>query len=280
MAPSGQVALHDPQTLYEQWEGAQWNPWDVDLADDHEHWRRLGDDDRGLILWALSSLLVAEERIATKFASLVMAYDSEEEGSFLATQQVDEVRHLQFYSRFQNEVIADPETIGAHVARAREQLSDAFRAIFDEGLVGAHERLARDPSDAAAKVDFVTTYHMVIEGTLGVTAFHFITQYLEREGLLPGFVAGYSQIAADEQRHLAYGTWFLREAVAADEALRERVRETLRALLPAVATALTPPDREGTDWEALGAGGEEIREFAVNGLSRRLNIVGVPLASL
>jgi ribonucleoside-diphosphate reductase beta chain len=280
MAPNGQVALHEPQTLYEQWEGAQWNPWDVDLADDHEHWRRLGDDDRGLILWALSSLLVAEERIATKFASLVMAYDSEEEGSFLATQQVDEVRHLQFYSRFQNEVIADPETIGAHVARAREQLSDAFRAIFDEGLVGAHERLARDPSDAAAKVDFVTTYHMVIEGTLGVTAFHFITQYLEREGLLPGFVAGYSQIAADEQRHLAYGTWFLREAVAADEALGERVRETLRALLPAVATALTPPDREGTDWEALGAGGEEIREFAVNGLSRRLNIVGVPLASL
>jgi ribonucleoside-diphosphate reductase beta chain len=280
MAPSGQVALHDPQTLYEQWEGAQWNPWDVDLADDHEHWRRLGDDDRGLILWALSSLLVAEERIATKFASLVMAYDSEEEGSFLATQQVDEVRHLQFYSRFQNEVIADPETIGAHIARAREQLSDAFRAIFDEGLVGAHERLARDPSDAAAKVDFVTTYHMVIEGTLGVTAFHFITQYLEREGLLPGFVAGYSQIAADEQRHLAYGTWFLREAVAADEALGVRVRETLRAKLPAVATALTPPDREGTDWEALGAGGEEIREFAVNGLSRRLNIVGVPLASL
>jgi ribonucleoside-diphosphate reductase beta chain len=280
VAANGQPALHDPQALYEQWEGAQWNPWDVDLAADHEHWAKLGGDDRGLILWALSSLLVAEERIATKFASLVMAYDTEEEGSFLATQQVDEVRHLQFYNRFQNEVIAEPETIGAHVARARESLSDAFRTIFDEGLVGAHERLARDPSDAGAKVDFVTTYHMVIEGTLGVTAFHFITQYLEREGLLPGFVAGYSHIAADEQRHLAYGTWFLREAVGADIALADRVRETLRQLLPAVATALTPPDREGTDWEALGADADEIREFAVNGLSRRLNVVGVPLASL
>jgi ribonucleoside-diphosphate reductase beta chain len=280
MPADGKVALHDPQTLYEQWEGAQWNPWEVDLSSDRDNWLQLGDADRGLILWALSSLLVAEERIATKFASLVMAYDTEEEGSFLATQQVDEVRHLQFYNRFQNEVIAAPEAIGAHVTLARERLSDAFRAIFDEALVGAHVRLARDPSDAAAKVDFVTTYHMIIEGTLGVTAFHFITRYLEREGLLPGFVSGYGHIASDEQRHLAYGTWFLREAVEADPALGDRVRETLRSLLPAVATSLTPPDREGTDWEALGAGAEEIREFAVNGLSRRLNIVGVPLGTL
>jgi ribonucleoside-diphosphate reductase beta chain len=280
MSSNGKPSLHDPQTLYEQWEGAQWNPWDIDLSRDQDDWQKLDDDDRGLILWALSSLLVAEERIATKFASLVMAYDSEEEGSFLATQQVDEVRHLQFYNRFQNEVIAAPETIGAHVIRAREQLSDAFRTIFDEGLVGAHERLARDPSDAAAKVDFVTTYHMVIEGTLGVTAFHFITQYLEREGLLPGFVDGYSHIAADERRHLAYGTWYLREAVETDGALGDRVRETLRNLLPAVATSLTPPDRGGTDWEALGAGAGEIGEFAVDGLSRRLKIVGVPLDTL
>jgi hypothetical protein len=58
------------------------------------------------------------------------------------------------------------------------------------------------------------------------------------------------------------------------------VRATLRSLLPAVAEALTPPDREGTDWDALGASADEIRDFAISGLSRRLNIVGVPLDSL
>src|SRR5437660_12296137 len=140
MSSNGRLALHDPQTLYEQWERAQWNPWDVDLSRDREHWQRLGDEDRGLILWALSSLLVAEERIATKFASLVMAYDSEEEGSFLATQQVDEVRHMQFYARFRNEVIADRRAIAAHVERARELLGDSFAVIFDQQLVGAHDR--------------------------------------------------------------------------------------------------------------------------------------------
>jgi ribonucleoside-diphosphate reductase beta chain len=240
----------------------------------------MGGEDRSLVFWALSSLMVAEERITTKFSGLVGAYGSEEEATFLATQQVDEARHMQFYARFQDEVVADPAAISGHVARARELLSPAFGTIFDEALVQAHERLVANPGDAAAKVEFVTTYHVVIEGTLGLTAFNFIVRYLERQSLLPGFVEGYSKIHHDEQRHIGYGTWFLRDAVAKDPGLAENVRGILRSLLPAVAEALTPPDREGTDWDALGASSGEIREFAVSGLSRRLNIVGVPLDSL
>ncbi len=272
--------LYDPQTLYRHWEDAQWSPFAIDLSGDRAQWEGMSGDDRSLILWALSSLMVAEERITTKFSGLVGAYGTEEEATFLATQQVDEARHMQFYARFQDEVVADPQAIGDHVERARAQLSPAFSAIFDEALVQAHERLVANPSDAGAKVDFVTTYHMVIEGTLGLTAFNFIVRYLERESLLAGFVEGYSKIHHDEQRHIAYGTWFLREAVAADRALGDNVRDTLRSLLPAVAESLTPPDREGTDWDALGASSQEIREFALSGLTRRLNIVGVPLDSL
>jgi ribonucleoside-diphosphate reductase beta chain len=274
------VHLHDPQTLYRQWEERQWSPFDIDLAADRDQWRGMAGEDRDLVFWALSSLMVAEERITTKFAGLVMAYGSEEEATFLATQQVDEARHMQFYARFQDEVIADPQAIAAHVARARDQLSPAFARVFDEGLVQAHERLVGHPQDPGAKVDFVTTYHLVIESTLGLTAFRFITRYLEDQGLLPGFVEGYGRIHQDEQRHIAYGVWFLREAVRRMPALAENVRGTLRALLPAVAEALTPPDREGTDWDALGASSEEIREFALGGLRRRLEIVGVPLESL
>jgi ribonucleoside-diphosphate reductase beta chain len=273
--------LHDPQTLYRHWEEGQWNPWEVDLSLDLEQWgEKLGEEDRGLVQWALASLMVAEERIATKFSGLVMAYESEEEESFLATQQVDEVRHMQFYKRFQDEVIADPQTIAAHVERSRAELGDDFRAIFDEALVGAHERLAADPADAEAKAEFVTVYHMVIEGTLGLTAFNFIVRYLREQEMLPGFVAGYERIHHDEQRHIGYGTWYLQQAIERSPALAEPVRRTLRDLLPSVASALKPPQREGTDWEALGATAEEIRDFAIDGLGRRLKIVGVPLASL
>jgi ribonucleoside-diphosphate reductase beta chain len=275
-----EVHLHDPQTLYRHWEDEQWSPFAIDLSADLGQWPDLAGEDRSLILWALASLMVAEERITTKFSGLVGAYGSEEEATFLATQQVDEARHMQFYARFQDEVIADTQTIGAHVDQARAQLSPAFSDIFDGALVRAHELLVARPSDAGAKVDFVTTYHMVIEGTLGLTAFNFITRYLERESLLAGFVEGYSKIHHDEQRHIAYGTWFLREAVRENSGLADNVRDTLRSLLPAVAQALTPPERDGTDSEALGAGSDEIREFALSGLSRRLKIVGVPLDSL
>jgi ribonucleoside-diphosphate reductase beta chain len=276
---AAEVHLHDPQTLYRHWEAEQWSPFDVALERDARQWREMATEDRDLILWALSSLMVAEERITTKFSGLVGAYGSEEEATFLATQQVDEARHMQFYARYQDEVVADRAMIADHVGRARQALSPSFGTIFDELLVGAHERLTAQPDDAPAKVEFVTLYHMVIEGTLGLTAFNFITRYLEDSGQLPGFVEGYSKIHHDEQRHIGYGTWFLREAVNGDPALAESVRTTLRASLPAVAEALTPPDREDTDWEALGASSEEIRDFAITGLSRRLNIVGVPLDS-
>src|SRR4051812_4075033 len=109
--------------------------------------------------------MVAEERITTKFSGLVGAYGSEEEATFLATQQVDEALHMQFYARFQDEVIADPATIGDHVARSRECLSPAFAKVFDGALVQAHERLLHNPADRRAKVAFVTTYHLVIEAT-------------------------------------------------------------------------------------------------------------------
>jgi ribonucleoside-diphosphate reductase beta chain len=275
------VHLNDPQTLYRHWEGEQWSPFDIDLDTDREQWREsLSDQDRGLVYWALSSLMVAEERITTKFAGLVMAGDSEEETTFLATQQVDEARHMQFYARFRDDVIAEPQTIADHVSRSREELGESFAVIFDQALVQAHERLAANPGDAGAKVEFVTIYHLLIEATLGLTAFEFMTRYLRDNELLPGFVEGYTSIHHDEQRHIGYGIWFLREAVARDPALGERVRQTLRDLLPSVAAALAPPDREGTDWVALGASGDEIREFALSWLSRRLNIVGVPLTTL
>jgi ribonucleoside-diphosphate reductase beta chain len=273
------IRLNDPQTLYRHWEHEQWNPWSIGLETDREQWANgLSDEDKGLVYWALSSLMVAEERITTKFAGLVMAADSEEEASFLASQQVDEARHMQFYGRVQDEVIAEPETLAAHVARSRKALGEPFSVIFDQALVSAHDRLAGNPRDAAAKVDFVTTYHLVIESTLGLTAFEFITRFLRENDLLPGFVHGYSHIHHDEQRHIGYGIWFLQKS-ATEPTLAEQIRTTLRELLPATAAALAPPG-EGTDFEALGASSDEIRNFALRGLTRRLKIVGVPLDSL
>jgi ribonucleoside-diphosphate reductase beta chain len=270
------LQLNDPQTLYRRWEESQWSPWETDLSADHEQWAAL--EDPALLTFVLASLMVAEERITTKFSGLVGAEGSEEEVTFLATQQVDEARHMQFYARFQDEVVSEPALIASHVERAREQVSPAFRTIFDDKLVAANDRLLASPGDRAAKIAFVTIYHLILEATLGLTTFEFSTRFLKRENLLPGFVAGYSKIHHDEQRHIGYGVWFLRGAVAEDGALGEVVRGQLRELLPAVAESLTPPG--GADASALGASADELRGFALDGLTRRLNIIGVPLDTL
>ena len=277
MSPLETLRLKNPQQLYEDWEDAHWSAREVDLGRDPADWAALEDSERDLLYWVLSSLMVAEERISTQFCGLVLAQDDEEEGSYLSTQLVDEVRHMQFYARFRSEVIADPAAIGAHVARAREVLGVPFRKVFDEALVDAHDLLRREPRNRRAKVDFVTIYHMVIEGTLGLTASHFLIDFLSERGQLPGFVAGYSRIAADEQRHIAYGTWYLREAVGEEPELAEVVRERVLGLLPAVAESISPPS-EGA-WDLLGVENGELARFGLDALTRRLDLIGAPLES-
>jgi ribonucleoside-diphosphate reductase beta chain len=276
-----EIQLNDPQTLYRRWEDSQWSPFEIDLERDKEQWGQLTQEDRDLVYWVLAQLMVAEERITTKFSGLVSAYASEEEATFLSTQQVDEARHMQFYARFQDEVVAEPATVTAHVERARQEVTPAFRKIFDEVLVQAHEKLVAAPRDLAVKVRFVTIYHLILESTLGLTTFRFATEYLNREQLLPGFVDGYSHIHHDETRHIGYGVWFLRESVREYEEAAEAVRQTLRDLLPSVAEALGGAGNgSGPDLERLGVSTDEVREFALGGLTRRLDIIGVSLSSL
>jgi ribonucleoside-diphosphate reductase beta chain len=276
---TAELQLNDAQTLYRRWEDSQWSPFAIDLSVDRDQWPALDQAQRALIEFALASLMVAEERITTKFSGLVAAHGSEEEATFLATQQVDEARHMQFYARFQDEVVAAPDAIAAHVERARASVSDAFREIFDVALVEAHERLVANPGDLSAKVRFVTIYHLILEGALGLTSFRFITGYLERERLLPGFVAGYSKIHHDETRHIGFGVWFLRQTVSEQPEAAEVIRATLRDLLPAVADTLKLPGGEAAQG-LLGVSEDDVRAFALGGLTRRLELIGVPLETV
>jgi ribonucleoside-diphosphate reductase beta chain len=163
------------------------------------------------------------------------------------------------------------------LARVRENLNDAFVTLFDQHLVEAGNRLIADPTDREAKVDFVTTYHMVIEGTLALTGQYFITDYYEKHGILPGFTEGFRNISNDEHRHVAYGTWYLQGACR-DAALRERVADKLMELLPVAAGVLVPKGKDpASEWTLLGYSSQEVNEFAFRALTRRLKVIGVSL---
>ncbi len=121
----------------------------------------------------------------------------------------------------------------------------------------------------------MTIYHMVLEGTLGMTTSHYVLDYLEREQLLPGFFEGYGRIAADERRHVAYGTDFLRRAVSEDPAMAEVIRSRLHELMPAMAGTLQPPGEADLDFLGIEEG--ELARYGLDALNRRLSLIGISL---
>jgi ribonucleoside-diphosphate reductase beta chain len=102
---------------------------------------------------------------------------------------------------------------------------------------------------------------------------------MERNEILPGWVEGFRLISQDEHRHVAYGTWFLREK-AKDPALKRRIAERIAELIPLAARVLVPPGADPDSYAILDYTMEETNTFAFNALHRRLKVIGIDLATL
>jgi ribonucleoside-diphosphate reductase beta chain len=273
------VKLMTPQQLYELWERQNWQSHTIDLTRDRQDWASMNAELRGQLAWNLSSFFVGEERVTTQFSGLVMAYERQSEEAFLATQQVDEARHAQHFNRFYEQVLAIDGTFEDRLQQARGDLNDAFIEMFDGVLVDWGQRLVENPRDIEAKVDFVTLYHMIIEGTLALTGQYFLTDFMERKQILPGWVEGFKLISQDEHRHVAYGTWFLREK-ASDPTLKQRIAERLVELIPLASGVLVPQGADPDDYTILDYSMEETNTFAFNALNRRLKVIGIDVSNL
>ncbi len=273
------IKLLEPQQLYELWERQNWQSHTIDFTQDKRDWANMDEELRRRLSWNLSSFFIGEERVTTQFSALVMAYESQSEEAFLLTQQVDEARHAQHFNRFYEQVLGLDGTFEDRLSEARNDLNAAFIEMFDGVLVDWGQRLIDDPRNVEAKVDFVTLYHMIIEGTLALTGQWFLTEYMERHEILPGWIEGFRLISQDEHRHVAYGTWFLREK-AKDPALKERIIERIAELIPLATGVLVPSGADPNDYTMLDYTMEETNTFAFNALGRRLKVIGIDMASL
>jgi ribonucleoside-diphosphate reductase beta chain len=274
------ITLMTPQQLYEQWERQPWSAHAIDLEQDKVDWAdRVTQGQKDQLSYNLAAFFIGEERVTTQFSGLVRAYEDQSEEAYLTTQQVDEARHAQHFNRFYEQVVGRDGTFESRLEQARGDVNDAFLELFDGHLVDAQDRLLADPTDLAAKVDFVVTYHMIIEGTLALTGQFFIQDYLEKQGILPGCLEGFEKISQDEHRHVAYGTWFLQQKCRADARVADRVRDKLQQLMPVATGVLVPPGVDDPfNYEFLGYHSSQTHQFAFSALSRRLKVIGVPLA--
>src|SRR3954453_5724043 len=216
-APGAQVSYDD---LYARWERGHWRAAELDFTEDRRQWHdAVSEHERRAALWNYAMFFVGEDAVADDLAPFIDAAPREEQKYFLATQQADEARHAVFFKRFMDEVAGVGDgTIAGGLQAVRPELTWGFRktfALLDE-ITG---ELRRDRSRVAL-ARAVTMYHIVVEALLAQPGQHFISDFLERRDLLPGFRAGMRQVALDEQRHIAFGVRLLHDLAVEDPEAR------------------------------------------------------------
>jgi len=276
-ADRGEVNLLSYEQLYNLWERQQWATQDLDFTQDRIDWHeRIPEEERFQRMYGLSSFFIGEQKVAEELGPMMRAAPTEEMRIFLCTQIADEARHVRFFNRFYDEVgVLEAETLQDRLAETSAHVNPEFDQLFDEMLKSRVDHLARKPEDLVALTETITLYHMVIEGMLALTGQHFILQYNEEVGTLPGFVEGFNKIARDEHRHVAFGARFLREMAQEDAKYADAITRTLTEVAPIADGVLQPKWYVEGETEVLGATMEETRAFAMKALERRLKVIGL-----
>src|SRR4051812_31497209 len=215
---SGDIKLLGYGELYDLWERQQWQTQELDFSRDREDWHeRISPEERFQRMYGLSSFFIGEQKVAEELGPIMRASPTEDQKIFLCTQIADESRHVRFFERFYREVgVLESDQLSSMLSETSAHLNDNFGRLFDEMLKQRTDRLAAEPEDTEALVEAVTLYHMVIEGMLALTGQHFIMDFNESEGTLPGVVEGFQNLAPHEHRHVALGSALLRAKAPAD----------------------------------------------------------------
>ena len=276
-ADRGEVNLLSYEQLYNLWERQQWATQDIDFTQDRIDWHeRIPEEERFQRMYGLSSFFIGEQKVAEELGPMMRAAPTEEMRVFLCTQIADEARHVRFFNRFYDEVgVLEATNLQDRLTETSDHVNPEFNQLFDELLKSRVDHLARRPEDLEMLVEAVTLYHMVIEGMLALTGQHFILEYNEQVGTLPGFVEGFNKIARDEHRHVAFGARFLREMAQEDPKYGDAITRTLTEVAPIADGVLQPKWYVEGETEVLGATMEETRAFAMKALERRLKVIGL-----
>jgi Ribonucleotide reductase, small chain/Alkyl sulfatase C-terminal len=277
VSAGAQISYED---LYARWERGNWRALEIDLTEDRRQWHEvLTEHERRAALWNYAMFFHGEDAVADDLAPFIDAAPREEQKYFLATQQVDEARHAIFFKRFLHEVVGRGDGSIAGGLRATEpELTWGFRktfALLDE-ITGA----LRSDTSRVALARAVTMYHIVVEALLAQPGQHFISDYLIKRDLLPGFREGMRLIALDEQRHIGFGVKLLHDLHAEDPAVIDAVADLVREVTPYSLAVFIPPGWDRSYTECFGFTLEEIYTEGARSFEQKLRAAGLPLESL
>jgi ribonucleotide reductase beta subunit family protein with ferritin-like domain len=274
----GAVESISYEDLYRRWEQGHWQATAIDFTADRAGWAALSDIQRRSAVWLYSMFLYGEDSVAANLSPYIDAAPTIEQKYFLASQQVDEVRHAVFFHRFFTEVIGVGPDISATLAATQPHLNWGYRGVFNR-LDRMAAELRRDRS-LPRFAQAIALYHLVVEATLAQPGQHFIEEHFARAGSLPGFSAGMAKVATDEQRHIGFGVKTLSDCFAASDECRAAVAEIMAEVFRYVVAVFIPPgwDREYT--RAYGFELEDVYAFGLRSIRTKWRAAGYPLEDM
>ena len=266
-----QVSYED---LYARWEQGNWRATEIDFAVDRDHWNNTFTEmERRAALWTYSMFFYGEDAVADNLSPYIDAAPREEQKYFLATQQVDEVRHAVLFSRFMREVAETGPDTASSLAATQPQLTWGFRKVFDR-LDRMADELRRDRSKPKL-AQAVTLYHIIIEASLAQPGQHFIDESLTKRELLPGFRAGIANVAKDEQRHIGFGVKLIADLTREDPECEPAIADLLREILPYTAAVFVPPGWDERYVTLFGFTLEDVYTHGADAIDSRLRAAGL-----
>ena len=272
---AGSVSYMD---LYRRWEETNWSAMALDFSADRAGWESLSDLQRKSALWMYSMFFYGEDSVADNLSPYIDVAPTEEQAYFLATQQVDEARHAVLFHRFFKEVLGIEGDIGKTLDATLPQLNWGYRGVFDR-LDQMADELRSDrslPKFAQA----ITLYHLIVEGTLAQPGQHYIEDFFNKDGGMPGFSAGMANVSRDEQRHIGFGVKTLSEIVPQSDECKAAIVELFREVNLYSIAVFSPPGFDRSYTECWGFSLEDIYAFGLKLIRQRWKTIGFPLEEM
>jgi len=264
--------------LYLRWERQQWQTQELDFTQDRVDYERLGieqsQEQRDQGHKTFSSFWIGERQVTVDLVPFILAAPEDEQKVFLTTQVADEARHVVFFDRFFSEVLGSTgDDLKERIFAEKPWVYRAYDDIFFGTLQRLADEMRQDPTNFETLVRGVTVYHIIIEGFLALTGQRYTLDYFRKEGIYPAFRAGFTAVMRDEARHIGFGTKLLQEAVRADQRWAAVIQDQLNQTFPLSFTLL-----EDSDPTLSGYSREEVNEWALRSISKRMKVIGVPFA--
>jgi ribonucleoside-diphosphate reductase beta chain len=258
-----------PRKLFRDGNAAFWNPDDIDLSQDEADFAALSPDERHSTCVFVANLISVGESVPQDLQPFVtaMAAESRRDDETYLTQLVfEEAKHAQAFRAWFDAVgMGDSlpwfaESGNFHLRFFLEELSWSLYALTDD-------------HSAAAQIRASVTHNHIVEGCLALTCCTAGARIWQSRKIFPGLRRIIEHIAADERRHVAWGTFTCRRHVAAEDANWAIVTQRTQELLPLAIEAIGEMLASLGPGAPFGITAQGLKGSALDRVGRRLGSI-------